>query len=78
MRSTRGRYVFRHNTVTDMYLEAHSIQGTVRACRKWEIYENTITKANFDVYRPMFLRGGTGVVFNNTVKGPFGEKDHRD
>jgi hypothetical protein len=68
-----GRLVFRHNTVTDTYLEVHSFQGA-RACRKWEIYENTITKANFDVYRPMFLRGGTGVVFNNTMTGAFGEK----
>lgn len=71
---TAGRYVFRHNTVIDTYLEAHSIQGTNRACRKWEIYENTITKANYDVFRAMFIRGGTGVVFNNTVKGPFGER----
>jgi hypothetical protein len=69
-----GRFVFRYNTVTDTYLEAHSVQGTARACRKWEIYENTITQSSFDVYRPMFLRGGTGVVFNNTMNGAFGEK----
>jgi hypothetical protein len=69
-----GRIVFRHNSVTDTYLEVHSVQGTSRACRKWEIYENTITQSTFDVYRPMFLRGGTGVVFNNTMSGAFGEK----
>jgi hypothetical protein len=69
-----GRYVFRHNTVTDTYLEAHSAQGLSRACRKWEIYENTITQSSFAVYRPMFLRGGTGVVFNNSITGTWGEK----
>jgi hypothetical protein len=69
-----GRLVFRHNVVTDTYLEVHSVQGTSRACRKWEIYENTLTQSSFDVYRPMFLRGGTGVVFNNTINGAWGEK----
>ena len=69
-----GRYVFRHNSVTDTYLEAHSIQQTNRACRKWEIYENTIAQVNYPVYRSMFIRGGTGVVFNNTVTGAFGER----
>ena len=56
------------------YLEAHSIQQTNRACRKWEIYENTIAQVNYPVYRSMFIRGGTGVVFNNTVTGAFGER----
>lgn len=66
-----GRYVFRHNTVTDAYLEAHSVQGHHRSCRKWEIYENTIAQVNETINTPMFLRGGTGVVFNNTVTGTF-------
>ena len=64
-----GRYVFRYNTVTDVYLEAHSVQGEHRACRKWEIYENVIQQINRAMWVPMFLRGGTGVVFNNTLTG---------
>ncbi|BCS36067.1 hypothetical protein TBR22_A53040 [Luteitalea sp. TBR-22] len=66
-----GRMVFRYNSVTDSYLESHSIQGHARACRKWEIYDNTLRQANTSVYRPMFLRGGTGVVFGNTFTGNF-------
>jgi len=67
-----GQYVFRHNTVTDAYIEAHSLQGYDRACRKWEIYDNTIRQSTQVVYRPFFIRGGTGVIFNNTVTGTFG------
>ncbi len=76
-----GRYVFRHNTVRDSYVEAHDPQGNIadptlpasRACRKWEIYENTITNSGTPyVFRTMDLRGGTGVVFNNTINDSFG------
>ncbi len=64
-----GSYVFRYNTVTDVYLEAHSVQGDNRAARKWEIYNNTFRAVNMQIWVPMFLRGGTGVVFNNTITG---------
>ena len=64
-----GRYVFRYNIVNDSYIEAHSLQGTERATRSWEIYENTINQVERAVWAPFFLRGGTGVVFNNTITG---------
>lgn len=67
-----GRYVFRHNTLTDVYLEAHSLQGHHRSCRKWEIYDNTLRQLNRAMYFPMFIRGGTGVVFNNGMTGSWG------
>jgi len=67
-----GRIVFRHNTVTDSYLETHSVQGHIRACRKWEVYENTIQQVTDSVYRPMFFRAGTGVIYSNTVTGTYG------
>lgn len=65
-----GRYVFRHNTLVDVYVEAHSVQGRHRGTRSWEIYNNTFTTTQ-DRFTGAFLRGGTGVVFNNTLKGPF-------
>jgi hypothetical protein len=64
-----GRYVFRYNILTDTYIEAHSVQGTNRAARKWEIYHNTIQQANRAMWVPMFIRGGTGVIFNNVITG---------
>lgn len=64
-----GRYVFRYNTLNDVYIEAHSVQGNNRAIRKWEIYNNTINQVNKAMWVPMFLRGGTGVIFNNVLTG---------
>ncbi len=66
-----GRYVARYNTIVDTILEAHSIQGNIRACRKWEIYNNTFIQKTRDLFSAVFLRGGTGVVFNNTITGTF-------
>lgn len=64
-----GRYVFRYNTLNDTMIEAHSVQGYNRAIRKWEIYNNTINQVSRSMWTPFFLRGGTGVVFNNTING---------
>lgn len=64
-----GRYVFRYNTLNDVYVEAHSVQGDNRASRKWEIYNNTFNQKRRAMWVPMFLRGGTGVVFNNVLTG---------
>jgi hypothetical protein len=67
-----GRYVFRFNDVQDVYLEAHSTQGFNRACRKWEIYKNTIRQVSQGMYFIMYLRGGAGINFLNTATGTFG------
>jgi hypothetical protein len=64
-----GSYVFRHNTLTNMYIEVHSLQQG-RASRSWEIYSNTQDAPTARVmWAPMFIRGGTGVIYNNTVTG---------
>lgn len=64
-----GRYVFRYNVLNDVYIEAHSVQGNNRAIRKWEIYNNTINQVSKAMWVPMFIRGGTGVIFNNILTG---------
>jgi hypothetical protein len=64
-----GKYVFRHNILNDCTIEAHSVQGNNRASRSWEIYSNTINQINRVMWCPFLLRGGTGVVFNNTING---------
>lgn len=64
-----GKYVIRYCTIIDSSIEAHSLQGPARAAKSWEIYENTIIQSNMLQNVPFFLRGGTGVVFSNTIVG---------
>ncbi len=75
-----GRYVFRFNRVMNNYLEAHSLQnniadapyGFARATRSYEIYHNEFEAVDNNPahtnWVAVFLRGGTGVVFNNSVE----------
>ena len=65
------RVVFRHNTVTNGYYMSHWLEGNRRGPVKNEIYENNFV-GNLPAYtlpRPVWLGGGTGVIFNNTVSG---------
>jgi hypothetical protein len=72
-----GVYVFRFNTISKgpysgSVIEAHSLQCECRGFKKWEIYGNTIFGS--DCWVPFFLRGGTGVIFNNVVTGEWNSK----
>lgn len=64
-----GKTVFRHNTLTDVYIEQHSICGDWRGARKWEVYQNTfvITGNRSMSGNLIFFRGGTGVIYSNTI-----------
>lgn len=72
-----GRYVFRYNTITStspnsnggQYIEAHSIQGEIRGTHRWEIYNNVLDNQGGFTYYPFRLRGGTGLVANNSILG---------
>jgi hypothetical protein len=62
-----GIFVARHNTVTNMNMDSHGFCAT-NSTREFEISNNTwiiSTGRNLDAL--MFLRGGTGVVFENTL-----------
>lgn len=64
-----ARYVFRYNTLYNKYAEAHSgCPSGYRATFSYEIYGNTFI-AERQIYRPFLLRGGTGVVYDNTITG---------
>jgi hypothetical protein len=66
-----GRYVFRANTITNTYIEAHSnCPSGLRATFSYEVYSNTMVAA-IRTYRPFSLRGGTGVIFGNTITGKY-------
>jgi hypothetical protein len=66
-----GRFVFRYNTVTNMYIGNHGTESSnrLRSGRMFEIYNNTFTKTGTAHFTGVFLRGGTGVIHNNTFTG---------
>ncbi len=67
-----GRLVARYNTITNSLIEIHSPQnGPDRGSRSWEIYNNTFT-STVGVFTCLFIRGGTGVAFNNACNGNYG------
>jgi hypothetical protein len=74
-----GRYTFRHNTVTDGMVGNHGMDTVVRGCLQMEIYDNTFTSPGA-VWIAIGSRGGSAVVFNNTMDGyemPFGFTNYR-
>ena len=68
-----GAYVFRYNTIYGinamLNIMAHSIQGPNRATRGWAIYGNIIHTDVTAYHQTFRLRGGTGVVFYNSITG---------
>lgn len=66
-----GRIVFRYNTVNSFNFGIHSVQGGNRAARSWEIYNNTFVAGSLPPWVLGEIRGGSGVVFNNTITGSF-------
>jgi hypothetical protein len=66
-----GRFVFRYNTLINTGTEAHGVQGSAnRSNPRWEYYNNSFTTAAA-VYNTIWTRGGTGVIFGNTISGPY-------
>jgi hypothetical protein len=66
-----ARFVFRHNRVTNLCVASHGTgsSGRYRGVRHWEIYNNTFTANPATLNNAIHMRGGTGVVFNNTTTG---------
>lgn len=65
-----ARYVYRFNNVLNGRVEMHSLQGDYqRAMRSWEVYDNNETSNGTPGFRPFLVRGGTGLLFDNTSDG---------
>ncbi len=68
-----ARYVFRYNTVMDnggnfQPIDAHGREyGSPRGSRSYEIYNNTVDNSVRSSWCQIFIRGGDGVIFNNTL-----------
>lgn len=66
-----GRFVVRYNDVTNSYIQAHdAIVTNHRGVRKWEVYNNTFNYTGDGGCFAFAGRGGTGVLFNNTINDP--------
>lgn len=63
-----GMYVARYNTVTGRtQFQVHSLQdANNRGGKSWEIYGNSFSTSSY-TWAAMFIRSGTGFVFNNTI-----------
>jgi hypothetical protein len=63
-----GKVVLRHNIIRNFAIDIHDYRdSSQRAGRSWEIYDNQWPRdPGFDL-EWINLRGGTGVVFNNTL-----------
>lgn len=67
-----GRMVFRHNSVTNAYWQNHAARSHERGGNlKAEIYNNDFNATDSNWYRAIHMRSGTGVIFNNTLRGRF-------
>jgi hypothetical protein len=64
-----GHFVVRHCTIYDGQIQCHGVAANLRATRKWEIYNNTWIQKQVRMWTPMFLRAGTGVIYNNSLQG---------
>lgn len=67
-----SKMVFRHNSVTNAYWHNHAARGYERGGnRASEIYNNDFNAIDSAWYRAIHMRSGTGVVFNNRLRGSF-------
>ena len=64
-----GSYVFRYNNVTNSIAGSHGYDTSERSVLLMEAYDNTFSKSISGTLAPGLIqyRGGSGIVFNNTV-----------
>jgi len=75
-----GRVVFRYNQASFIGSHGTESSGRFRSVRHYEVYNNTFTSQPGGTAFGFYVRGGTGVVFNNTwvcvnndcVNNPYG------
>jgi len=66
------KIVFRHNTVVNTSVGWHGADSAPRSMRSFEIYQNQFTTTGTNVpYTTIRARGGTGVIWGNTVTGNY-------
>lgn len=68
-----ARYVFRYNQVNGTNVNHHGFDsGGYASPHTFEIYNNTFNNTGSNIFTTIgLLRGGTGVIFNNTITGNY-------
>jgi hypothetical protein len=68
-----ARVTFRNNYLTNAVFANHGNDTSQRerSVREYEVYNNRFDFSYYDI-APFTFRGGTGVVFSNTITGPVG------
>ncbi len=67
-----AKVVFRYNTVNGTIFGTHGFDtGGYRAAFSYEVYNNTFNKSTTGTSTICNIRGGTGVIFNNTITGNY-------
>jgi hypothetical protein len=64
-----GRYVFRHNTVNGNDTFGHGYDSVSTSCLEITAYSNTMNVNNSSAPGAILYRGGTGVVYSNSMSG---------
>jgi len=64
--SQNARFVFRYNTVVNTSVGMHGYDSGCASTHVFEIYNNDFSTTGMSPSRAVNIRGGTGVIFNNT------------
>jgi len=65
-----ARVVFRYNTVNNDFVGTHGTEshGRGRGVRSFEFYNNTFNHSGGAWFTAIYIRSGTGVIYNNLIK----------
>jgi hypothetical protein len=66
-----AKFVFRHNAVMGTNIGWHGADSGLRSPRLFEVYQNTLNNTGPAQYTAIRARGGTGVVWGNTISGNY-------
>jgi hypothetical protein len=74
-----ARVVLRYNTINNDFMASHGTESTqrTRGLRAFEVYNNTFNHTGGAWFTAIYIRGGTGVVYNNTAKTSSGSEFSR-
>lgn len=71
-----SRVVVRYNTINNDFVASHGTESTqrTRGIRAFEVYNNTFNNTGGAWFTAVYIRGGTGVVYNNSAKTSYGSE----